>query len=241
MTPLASAETSERLTAFADGRYADAVALAQIEDSADSLAFAARSLLAEAMSAEDHIPSLALAEEAENFARRALGLDPRHVEARLQLAIALSLRARPMSTRQALDSGLGTEAKKLVLSVLDDDPDNFYAHGFMSVWHLEVVRRGGSLGSAMMGASVKKARRHYQHATALNPDDASTHWQYARALAALNARKYREEVQAALEAAYRATCETELETIMKARAVQLNLAFQAQSNREVERIAERML
>lgn len=240
-TPVAVAETSARLTAFADGRYHDAVTLAQAEQSADNLAFAARSLLAEAMSAEDQIPSQQLAEDAERFARRALEIEPDHIEGRLQLAIALSLRARPMSNKEARKSGFGSEARRLVESVIEDDPDNFYAHGFMSVWHIEVVRRGGTLGSAVMGASVRKGRSHYERAIALDPDDASTHWQYARALTALNARKYRREIENALESAFVAACETQLETTMKSRATVLRTAFQEQTLREVELLASRML
>ncbi len=240
-SPLASAEPSARLSAFVEGRYLEAVSLAEAEPSSDSLAFAARSLLAEAMSAETQVPSPTLAEDAERFARRALEADPQHIEGRLQLAIALSLRARPMSTQQARKSGYGTEAKKLAESVLDDDPDNFYAHGFLSVWHIEVVRRGGGLGAAVMGASVKKAKRHYQRAIAIDPEDASTHWQYARALAALNARKYREDIRTALEAAYAASCETQLESVMKARADFLKTALKEQTHREIETLAARML
>ena len=88
--------------------------------------------------------------------------------------------------------------KDLAEAVLKDDPNNAYAHGFLAVWNIEVVRRGGSVGSAIMGASLKQARKHYSAATRTLPQDAATHWQFARAMAALNARKYRAEIDAAL-------------------------------------------
>ncbi|MBR9836083.1 MAG: hypothetical protein GYB42_13090 [Alphaproteobacteria bacterium] len=241
LAPSAFADDAAHLIAFSQGRYSEAVDLADAAPNEDNLAFAARALLAEAMSAPDHSPPQALVIRAEDHARAALELNPDHVEARLQLAIALSLRARPMTTREARRSGYGDDARDLVRSVLVDDPDNLYAHGFMAVWNLEVVRRGGGLGAAIMGASVKQARRHYHAAIALAPDDASTHWQYAKALTALDADKYRDEIDTALNAALAASANSELEALMQARASQLRLALQTLPHHDCETLAERML
>lgn len=242
LTPLtAIAEEDAHLIAFSEGRYSEAASVVEISHAPDNLAFAARSLLAEAMSAEDFSVTPELVEQAENLAREALSNTPDHIEARLQLAIALSLKARPMSTREARRTGYGEDAKRLADSVLRDDPTNTYAHGFLSVWHIEVRRRGGAIGATMMGASVKKARRHYQAAIALDPDDASIHWQYARALAALNAKAYREEIATALDRATGCGAETRLEQVMQARAVDLQSALRTQSRAEAEALAARML
>lgn len=241
LAPAAYGDDAAHLIAFSQGRYSEAVELADTAPTQDNLAFAARSLLAEAMSAPDHTPPEALILEAEDHARAALAIEPDHIEARLQLAIALSLRARPMSTRDARRSGFGGEARDLVRSVLKDDPENVYAHGFMAVWNLEVVRRGGGLGASIMGASVKQARQHYHAAIALNPDDASTHWQYAKALTALNARKYRNEIDTVLQSAVNASANSELEALMQSRASQLQLALQTLPRRECESLAQRML
>ncbi len=241
LTPAAFADQAAQLVAFTEGRYDEAVTLAEAEPSADNLAFAARSLLAEAMSAPDQVPPQTLALQAEAFARRAIAADAGHVEGRLQLAIALSLRARPLSDRAARRSGFGSEAKTLAEAVLKDDPANAYAHGFMAVWNIEVVRRGGGLGAAIMGASVRQGKRHYTHAIATNADDASTHWQYARALTALNARKYRRDIDTALAAAMAAHPGSALERTMQARAAKLKTALDTQSHKACERLAENML
>ncbi|MEM1036516.1 MAG: hypothetical protein AAGI14_07125 [Pseudomonadota bacterium] len=228
-------------THFDNGRYAEAASEAEATQTADGLAFAARSKLALAMTESDFDPSEALILESEALARRALNMDPLHAEGRLQLAIALSLRARPLSTREAMRSGLGDEAKELATAVLDDNPNNFYAHGFMAVWNIEVVRRGGSMGAAVMGASVKKARRHYTAALATNEADASTHWQYARALAALNAKKYRSEIETSLQAALAIDTSNALDRTMQDRALTLQSALNTDSRRDVEKLAARML
>ncbi len=240
-SPVAMAEEDTYLIAFTEGRYGDAASVAKFSSTPDSLAFAARSRLAEAMSASDFIPPSDLIAEAEFLARAALEDDPLHVEARLQLAIALSLQTRPMTRRQAMRTGLGEDAKRLVESVLEDDPANTYAHGFLSVWHIEVRRRGGAIGASVMGASVKTARLHYQAAVTMTPDEASIHWQYARALAALNAKKFRAEIEAALDAAITCDTDSSLEGVMQDRAETLQTALSREKRSAVERLAAKML
>ena len=241
LLPSAIAEEEAHLIAFTEGRYEEAASLAEATSTADSLAFAARSLLAEAMSATDYTPPINLIMQAEQDARAALLLEPNHIEARLQLAIALSLRARPLSTREAMRTGYGEDSKALALAVLEDDPDNPYANGFMAVWHVEVRRRGGTIGASMLGASMRKARAHYQEAIEASPGDASIHWQYARALAALNAKKYKADIDTALQAAITCAAESDLEGVMQARAQILSDALASQSRRSVERLANEML
>lgn len=241
LTPAAFAEDEAHLTAFTEGRYEEAAILAQENTTPDHLAFAARSLLAEAMSAADFVPPPILIDEAEILARTALETNPKHIEGRLQLAIALSLKARPLSTREAMRTGYGEDAKALVEDVLADDPDNPFAHGFLAVWHLEVRRRGGAIGASVLGASVKKGRRHYQSAIAASPGDASIHWQYARALAALNARKYRDEIETSLQAALDCHTDSTLEDVMRRRAELLQFAIENENRSVVQRLATEML
>ena len=222
LAPLpAAAQGQEALQLFLAGSYDEALDCTEDAADADSAAFTARVLLAEALSNEVE-PETAVLNRAVEEADRALALQPEHVEGRLQKAIALSLLARPMSLSQVQKEGRGVEARDLAESVLEDDPHNAYAHAFLSVWNVEVLRRGGTLGAMMMGASLKKARRHYEAAGAAMPDDASIHWQWARALAALDAKKYRKEVEAALAAAETAATDSELEGVMQRRAKELD-------------------
>nr|WP_156780788.1 hypothetical protein [Hyphomonas sp. Mor2] len=241
LSPAAFAEDRAHLIAFSEGRYEDAAALAQETSTPDHLAFAARSLLAEAMSSPDFVPPQELLEEAESLAREALDSESNHIEGRLQLAIALSLQARPLSTREAMRSGYGEYAKTLVDSVLKDDPENPYAHGFLAVWHLEVRRRGGSIGASLLGASVKKARLHYESAIEISPGDASIHWQYARALAALNAKKYRAEIETSLQSAVDCKTDSTLEGVMRRRAELLQFTLQNEDQSVTELLALEML
>lgn len=225
--------------AFVSGRFMEAARLAEAAGDADSLGRAARAVLADAVVSGQ--PQTANLREAEMLARRAIALDPHHIEGRLQLAIALSMQARAMNPREAMDSGYGRQARELAEAVLEDDPNNAYAHGFLAVWNLEVVRRGGSLGAAFMGASVRKAREHYRQAIASGPTDPSIHWQYARALAALDARKYSETVEHCLEQAMRETPQTALAELMQARAINFRSFVASHSVAEIERTAASLL
>ena len=217
------------------------VALTELSgtQTADALAMSARTLLAEAMSGPADPPEDML-HKALADADAALAVDPAHAEGRLQRAIALSLILRPMSVREARKTGWAEEARDLAEGVLEDEPGNVYAHGFLSVWNLEVVHRGGRIGAMILGAGVSDGRAHYEAAIATEPEDASVHWQWARALAALDARKYHDEVLVALDAALTAPVETELERVMQARAAMLK-AEMLRDDRRAEEIAAGML
>ncbi|MEL6753620.1 MAG: hypothetical protein AAFO57_06325 [Pseudomonadota bacterium] len=227
-------------TAFDEGRYREAARLAEETGHADSYALAARAVLAEVMCGEGDPPEEML-RRAEALAEAALADDPSHAEGRLQLAIAWSLRVRGLSRSAAWRTGLGTEARALVESVLEDDPDNAFGHGFLAVWHVEVVRRGGSFGAAMMDASLSEGLAHYAKAAELSPGDASLHWQMARALAAHNPRRHRDRIERALAAAAAATGETALEEVMARRAAVLGEALKTLSANDVKRLAAEML
>lgn len=237
---LAGADMAAAGRAFAEGRYAAAIAETAAVGSADAAALRARAVLARAMSgaaepaAADLTAALAAAEEA-------LALDPAHGEGRLQKAIALSLMVRPMSLRRAHESGFGETAKALAEGVLADDPGNHYAHGFLAVWHVEVHRRGGRIGALMMGASLDDAAAHYAEAVRLAPQDAGLRWQYARALAALDADRNATVIDQELGAALAIDPATELDRVMQARARALLAVVAGGEVREIEAAARGML
>lgn len=217
--------TSIELTArFKRGEYMEAAREAEAAAGADDLAFAARALLAHCMTGTGE-PDAAIVDRASRDAEAALRIDPRHEEGRLQLAIALSLKSRAMDVLDAWSKGYGEKGRKLATDVLKADPANFYAHGFLAVWNIEVRRRGGAVGAGVMGASLGAARQHYDRAASLAADDVGIHWQYGRALAALDASKYGEEAAEALARAMAATAGDHVEKIMQARAAKLGEAL----------------
>lgn len=238
--PLALADIASADAAFRAGKYDLALAETASEPSADARALRARVILAKVMS-DNREPDRALIECARAEADAALRQDAAHGEGRLQKAIALSLLTRSMSLLEARESGFGPQARKLAESVLASDPGNHYALGFLAVWHVEVHRRGGTIGAAVMGASLSTARGQYAEAVRLAPDDAGLRWQWARALAAYDAKKYRKEIKAELAAAIAIDPQTELDRVMQGRAETLLEVARTQKPREIERTAQGML
>jgi len=232
---------TEAEMAFNDGRYGEVADVLLTATDADALALQARALLAEAISVPEPPLSSDLIAAAEVKASEAIAADPAHIEGRLQLAIALSLKARPLSNATAMRKGYGGKAKRLVESVLKDDPTNHYAHGFMSIWHLEVMQRGGRFGGSLLGASVKKARFHYEQVQITGNHDPAAHWQYARALASLNAKRYKQEIMDVLTRAIEAPHKTQLERVMQARARRLKSIFLTKTPKTAMKTARKML
>lgn len=238
--PVALADIAAADAAFRAGRYDLALIEAAAVATPDSDALRARVILAKAVCAARE-PDTGLIRDALAAAEAALKKDSRHEEGRLQKAIALSLLTRPMSLSEANESGYGPKAKALAEGVLADDPANHYALGFLAVWHVEVHRRGGSIGAAVMGASLKTARKYYAEAVRLAPEDVGLRWQWARALAAFDAKKYKGEIEAELEAALAIDPPTELDRVMQDRAEALLDVVATAKSREIEKIAQGML
>jgi tetratricopeptide (TPR) repeat protein len=232
----ARADLAEADAAFRAGDFARAIEVCAEDRSADAAAFRARVLLAEAISGEAD-PPRALLDRALAAADLALAEEPAHVEGRLQRAIALSLIVRPMSIGEARRLGHAETSRALAEAVLADDPANPWAHAFLSVWHVEVQRRGGAIGAAVMGASLREARRHYEAASRAAPQDVAIRWQWARALAALDARRHTGEIETALAAALAIPPETKVDAVMQARAVRLQQLLSEARPRAVQDFA----
>lgn len=239
--PLAArADMARANEAFREGQYDLVLAETAQTRTADAFALRARTLLAKAMCGKGE-PDAGAIRDALAAAEAALALDAGHEEGRLQKAITLSLLTRPMSLSEANESGYGPKARDLAEGVLKDDPGNHYALGFLAVWQVEVHRRGGSIGAAVMGASLKKARADYAEAVRIAPSDAGLRWQWARALAAFDAKKYRREIEAELTAALSIDPQTELDRVMQGRAAALLDVVKTAKTREIEKTALGML
>lgn len=198
----------------------------------------AQALLSQQM-CRDGQPEESAVQHALVFAEQALAADENNQDARLQKAVALSLLARQMPGRKARRSV--AEARNIAQQILAQRPDDVHANAFMAVWHIEVRRRAGRLGALILGASVKDAQTYYQRAIAGDPDDASVRWQYARALALLDAQKYEAQIVSALEAARSCHVDMALEGVMRTRAESLLTRMKAGDYQSAKLLAARML
>lgn len=238
---VAHAQTSEAVSAFERGEFQVAAEISETFERADDKAFAARALLANVIVNSDGNPDQKVLEHAEALSRKAMAIDEGHIEANLQLAISLSLQARPLSNAQAMRAGYAQQAKRLTEEILAVEPENPYANALLAIWNMEVLRRGGRIGARVMGASSREGLEHYWVAARQTPDDGSLHWQWARVLAATNAKRYREHIEAALNASIAANTDDALEAVMQARAAKFKQDMQALSTREIEALAVSLL
>ena len=222
----AFAQSRHEAELFERGAFLEAASSAEGGPGADEQAFAARALLAAAVTGGDP-PDPQILERALVDAERAMELQPDHAEGRLQAAIALSLKSRSMSSASAVREGIAGRTRRMAEEVLKMDPSNHYAHAFLAVWHVEVRRRGGALGAALLGASLEEGEERYREAMRLQPRDISVAWQYARALTALDPVRYGAPATNALETALAVSPRDHVEAVLQERARELLRAYRA--------------
>ncbi len=219
---------------------AEPVSEQTVQRPADILAAESRVLLS-ACILQGSCPDEQTPIEAAKLASRALGLEDGHVEARLQLAIALSMQARDMPLSEAREGRYAERMRALAEGVLEDDPDNAWAHGFMAVWHVEVRRRGGVFGAAFMGASLNAAEKHFEAITRTAPDNLILKWQYARALAGLDAERFDDEIKLILTDILDRTPKDDLEICAQERATLVLQNLGRKDYASVEQLASRLM
>jgi len=223
--PLAAmAQTYEdALAAYVSGDFAGAAAAARALDSADGWALAARAELVVAAYREpDRGAALASLDRAISDARRAVELDPGHIEGRLQLAIGIGYQARIHQS-----PSLARDARRLVDAVLADAPDNGYALAVLGGWHGETVATlGGFMARLMVGARTSEFTAAFDRALEADPANPATPAYYARLLLDIGGRDFRERAAEVLALALATPPRDAFEAMMvdQARALDAALA-----------------
>lgn len=218
--------------AYAAGNFMAAAALA--EGGADG-SLAARALLAEAVTSETGAIDPLIA-RAETNARAALARTD-SVDARLQLALALGLKARRAPLGEALRQGYAREGRALIDAALARAPSNAWAHALRGAWHLEIVRRGGRAGAALYGARIETGVASFERARALAPDDAAIAYQYAVALLERDDSADRASVAALLDAAGQCAARDAFETAITREARRVGTVLAAEGPAAARRAA----
>ena len=218
-----SALTIERGNAAMDlyraGNYEAAVAAGEAEDSGESLAVAARAVLAEANLRD--VPCMACLKRAEALARRSVALDTHHPEPYVYLATALGYEARVVGGLRARFARYPEQAKEAIDRALAIAPNDSWSLAAAGTWHIEVVRNGGSLlARALFGARVETGEDYLRRAVAAEPDNLVIRFQRALLLSR-DFEVNRETVTSELAAATMTEPRTAYERALKARAARL--------------------
>ncbi len=187
-------------TAYHAGNYERAVALCNADGSAAALAFAARSIIADAITRPAGFCETCL-RQAIATADQAIARDASLVEGYLQKLVAIGFRGRVIGVSQARTEGLADEVRHLLDRAMELDPGNVWARASLGAWHLEIVHHAGSvLASVMYGASEAEGLRLFRKALADDPDNALLQMNFALSLLAMDDDDMIPEARRALQA-----------------------------------------
>ncbi|MES1201598.1 MAG: hypothetical protein ABUS57_09140 [Pseudomonadota bacterium] len=216
------AHAQSAATLYASGEFRAAADRGEQEGGAAGYLIAARALLAMAISDFRGADAGAWLDRAQNDAEAALASAPNSVQARLQFATALGMKGRRASLEEAINADYARRGRALIDEALNRAPQDPWAHALLGVWNLEVVRRGGVLGSAFMGASARDGIRAFERARALAPNDPVIAFQYGLALLSLHPSRYAGRAGALFEAAASSAPRDAFEATMRDEARRLS-------------------
>lgn len=187
--PAVAATLPEAEHLYRQGNFRAAALAGQSSGSADGVTLAARARLVRAAYLLPPSEAREELEDAERLARAVLEKNPDHVEALLNLAIALGYRSRIAGEVSAHFSGMGKEAKRAIDRALALAPDSAWALAVEGGWHAEVVSEGGSmLANLLYGANRRKALDAFEKAVRQDGDNLIVRLEYAKALVKLKGR-----------------------------------------------------
>src|SRR5882672_441591 len=184
-----SASAAERGNAPMDlyraGNYEAAVAAGEAEGSGDSLAVAARAVLADANLRD--VPCMTCLKRAEALARRSIALDTQHPEPYVYLAMALGYEARIVGSLRARFARIPEQAKEAIDRALAVAPNDSWSLAAAGTWHVEVVRNGGKfLARVLYGARVEVGEEFLKRAVAADPENLVIRFQHALLLSGVD-------------------------------------------------------
>lgn len=211
---------AERL--YHQGRFEEAADLGRAAGSADGHALAAKATLVKAAHLAPEDERTELFGRAAGDARNALARDPDHVDAHLQLAIALGYIGKQHGPITAHRDGYAREAKEHIDRAMGLAPDHAWTHGVLGIWHLQVVRHGGSaLAEDLYAASTEKGRDHCARAKALAPGELALRYGCALSLLELDAEAFGEAAAEELKRVVRAPADDAAERLVQNEARRL--------------------
>ena len=220
----AFAETPFQL--YEDGKYAEAEKAALAAGDAAGYALAVRAdLAAEMMRAEPCRPCL---QHAQDLAQRAIDLDPKLAEGRIEFVVALGYQARLMGPIEAHFKGFAKKAKDNIEAAIAADPQNAWAWAALGGWNVEIAHdAGATLARWLYGASLKVGLDDFSKAFASAPDNLVIRYQYALSLAGCHEASYRDTILAALSRAVDAAPHGAYEAYAQRNAKELLVALKA--------------
>lgn len=153
-------------TLFRDGKFTEAAAAGQSENSAASLILAGRAtLILASFDTTDRDRAKALIDNADHDFDAALAKEPNSLEAQLMKAQAVGYRGKLSKS-----PGLAKETRARIEAVLARDPNYGLAWASLGGWHAGAITTLGKfLAGTLLGASTKVAMADFDTALAKDP------------------------------------------------------------------------
>jgi hypothetical protein len=225
--------------AYIEGSFVKAAHLAEAEGSAEALAFAARSRVADAIMRDGVycIPCLSIAE---TIANDAIARDPNLAEGYTQFAIAMGFRGRLIGLMEASAEELPEKGRRAIDKALELDPLSPWARAALGAWHLEVVRHAGPvLAEITYGARRSDGLKAFRAALAVDPANLLLHFHFALSILALDVEEFRGDALIALQDGYKDARADALTKFTRARADKLAEALKTGTTEEIEALVRR--
>ena len=213
--PLAAART-----AYAEGRFLEAADLAQAVGTSAGYALATDCVAKHGFHLAADDEKEALYERAMRLAEEAVRLDADNPEAYLQTAHAVGRYSEGLGPMKALRGGYPGQVRKALEKALELDPDMVGAEVSLGGWHATIVGGAGGLMARMLGATRKRAVKHFDRGLELAPGLKEAYFEYANGLLTINRKRDREQARKLLARSIEIAPKDAFEQILHDKAVE---------------------
>ena len=224
----AAQSIEEARTAYAEGKFADAVRIGAALGTSEGYALAAGSLAIHGYYFAPDDEAEDLLEEATTLARKAIQIDPDNPRAYVRLVQAMGRHAQAIGSFEAIERGYAGKIREAAETALRLDPTMAPAHTALGAWHSEVVGAVGSfIARITHGARESDALAHFEAAMKHAPDTKSVNLEYALGLLILDEDENREKARGLLARAIDLPAKDAYDRILHRRAVERLKALDA--------------
>jgi tetratricopeptide (TPR) repeat protein len=194
-------------TLFNNGKFSEAAKIALTLESSAGYALAARSLF-EFSNQQPREARLPILEQAEQYAQKAVKLDPKNADAYFELGATTGQLGNLRGAAYAFASGVAVTVRENFEKAIALDPKHVSAMIALGSWHAEIVSRGVGF---LYGGKLEKVFSLFDSAVLIAPRSITVRLNYAKSMLKLDNQKYRDQAKAQLEIAVKLEANSFLE------------------------------
>lgn len=235
MSPPAGAQTYDQaLAKFNNGEFEETVAAARALGTGAGYTLAVRAQLVLIQYIYEPAARTAAIERAIADGRKAVAMAPGNVEAKINLGIAIGLKAK-----QDRSISQGKEARDLFREAVEMDPDNAWTLGTLGAWHGETIYQGGLIPARLiMGARRKRTYELFEKALQADPGNLTIRAAYVRTLLKLKPEKFAEAIEQNIRYILEASPDNALEELMQEQIRQIQSTLASDDEERLEQLLE---